>query len=248
MRRNEAQPDRSRDSDALRAACRREGCPVCNVILEHMQMVMDAWQYEGFTDVEHRHEVIRTRGFCPLHTWQLCQMHTTFQLAVIYREVLTDVLSTLERGQASAPSAPAAFPGAAFLGRLRGDHRPSNLDDMRPVFEQCYFCQARASIEQRLVDTLIALLHSQEDRALLSRSMGLCLLHFSQALSQAEARDPEEVHHLLDCQHTCMRRVLDEVEELVRKHDYRFSDEPQGDEMTSWRRAAELCAGQPGVR
>jgi hypothetical protein len=45
-----------------------------------------------------------------------------------------------------------------------------------------------------------------------------------------------------------MRRVLDEVEELVRKHDYRFRDEPQGDEMTSWRRAAELCAGQPGVR
>lgn len=40
---------------------------------------------------------------------------------------------------------------------------------------------------------------------------------------------------------------LDEVKELVRKHDYRFEDESQGEEMTSWRRAAELCAGNPNV-
>jgi hypothetical protein len=37
------------------------------------------------------------------------------------------------------------------------------------------------------------------------------------------------------------------VKELIRKHDYLANAEPRGDEMTAWRRAAELCAGNPGV-
>ena len=246
MKEKAEQTDRTRDADALRAAFPREGCAVCAVMLEQMQRVMDSWQYEDFTDVEHRHEVIRTRGFCPLHTWQLAQLHTSFQLAVIYREVLTDVVEALQRDrQAASTPAMATRP---FLGRLRGHRQPSGQDYALPLFEQCYFCQARANVEQRLIDTLVGLLHTQEDRALMSRSTGLCLLHFTLARAHAEARDPQGLQHLLDCQSTCMRRVLDEVQELVRKHDYRFKDEPRGDEMTSWRRAAQLCAGQPGVR
>jgi hypothetical protein len=73
-------------------------------------------------------------------------------------------------------------------------------------------------------------------------------LHFAQTWHQAEADDPAIVGHLLACQRTCIQRVLEEVRELIRKHDYRFSDEPHGDEMTSWRRAAELCAGNSGLR
>jgi hypothetical protein len=45
-----------------------------------------------------------------------------------------------------------------------------------------------------------------------------------------------------------VQRVLAEVRELIRKHDYRFQQESHGEEMTAWRRAAELCAGNPGVR
>jgi hypothetical protein len=41
--------------------------------------------------------------------------------------------------------------------------------------------------------------------------------------------------------------LTDEVKELIRKHDYLANAEPRGDEMTAWRRAAELCAGNPGV-
>ena len=70
----------------------------------------------------------------------------------------------------------------------------------------------------------------------------------TQARREAEINDPALSGHLLDCQRTCIQRVLEEVRELIRKHDYRFSDEPRGDEMLSWRRAAVLCAGNPGIR
>ena len=82
----------------------------------------------------------------------------------------------------------------------------------------------------------------------MSQSTGLCLLHFTQAHTQAEEREPRQLRYLLECQHICMQRLLEEIQELIRKHDYRFGDETRGNEMTAWRRAAELCAGNPGVR
>jgi len=32
---------RSRDTDSLRAACKREGCPVCTVVLEYLERSID---------------------------------------------------------------------------------------------------------------------------------------------------------------------------------------------------------------
>lgn len=200
---------------------------------------MDGWEFEGFTDVEHRHQLIRSRGFCPLHTWQLAQRHNAFQLGVIYNEVLTDVLQELDAGGGDAPK----------RGPLwsRGWRKKSRPDEIRPAFEDCPFCQSRATAQERLISTLVQLLNAEEERSLLSRSTGLCLTHFAQARQFAEESYPETIPHLLTCQRTCLQRVLDEVRELTRKHDYRFSGEPQGNEMLSWRRAAQLCAGNPGV-
>lgn len=200
---------------------------------------MDGWEFEGFTDVEHRHQLIRSRGFCPLHTWQLAQRHNAFQLGVIYNEVLTDVLQELDAGGGDAPK----------RGPLwsRGWRKKSRPDEIRPAFEDCPFCQSRATAQERLISTLVQLLNAEEERSLLSRSTGLCLTHFAQARQFAEESYPETIPHLLTCQRTCLQRVLDEVRELTRKHDYRFSAEPQGNEMLSWRRAAQLCAGNPGV-
>src|SRR6266702_8836676 len=87
----------SRDAASLRAACQREGCPVCTLVLESVQHFMDTWQYEGFSDVEHRHQLIQSRGFCPLHTWQLAQRSNAFRLSLVYNEVLTDVLHELHQ-------------------------------------------------------------------------------------------------------------------------------------------------------
>src|SRR6266700_379510 len=153
MQEETSKVERSRDADALRAAFGHEGCPVCTVVFEYLELLIGSWEYEGFSDVE-----------------------------------------------------------------------------------------------QRLISTLVQQLHAEEIRTLLSQSTGLCLLHFAQARQQAEAHDPLVLRHLLACELTCTQRVLGEVRELVRKQDYRFSDEPRGDEMTSWRRAAQLCAGNPGVR
>ena len=238
--------NRSRDADSLRVAFGCEGCPVCIVVLDYLERSMDSWEYEGFSDVEHRHELIQSRGFCPLHTWQLAQRSNAFRLSLVYNEVLTDVLHTLDGEDSRQPS-----------GVNRAKRKPvlhgwwkrwRHQADENPERTPCPLCSNRANFEQRLISTLVQQLRSEEIRLLLSQSTGLCLLHFAQARREAEVNDPALSGHLLDCQRTCIQRVLEEVRELIRKHDYRFSDEPRGDEMLSWRRAAVLCAGNPGIR
>lgn len=243
---------RSRDSDSLRAACGREGCPVCTVVLEYLDRSIDNWEYEGFSDVAHRYELIDSRGFCPLHTWQLAQHSNAFRLGLIYNEILTDVEQKLDHDYRSLVATDdAASKRESILKRWRrkwfhqGDEAPKNVN---PRYDQCPFCRTRANIEQRVVSTLVQQLRSEEMRLLLSQSTGLCLVHLAQARHQAEIEVPAVSGYILACQLTSTRRVLEELRELVRKHDYRFSDESQGQEMTSWRRGAELCAGNPGVR
>lgn len=243
---------RSRDSESLRTACGQEGCPVCTVVLEYLDRSIDNWEYEGFSDVRHRYELIDSRGFCPLHTWQLAQRSNAFRLGLIYNEILTDVEQTLETDYesivATEDSIQKREPVLKKWQRKwfhRGDEASKNVN---PRFERCHFCRTRSSIEQRLISTLVQHMRFEEMRQLLSQSTGLCLIHLEQARQQAEAAEPTVAGHILACQLNCIRRVQEELRELVRKHDYRFSDEPQGNEMTSWRRGAQLCAGNSGVR
>ena len=242
----------SRDIDSLRAACEREGCPVCTVVLEYLERSIDNWEYEGFSDVEHRYELIHSRGFCPLHTWQLAQRSNGFRLGLIYNEILTDVEQKLDqdyRRLAALDDTVSKRTSSLKKWWGRQFHRTVETPaKANPRYDQCPFCHTRSNIEQRLISTLVQQLRSEEMQLLLSQTTGLCLAHLAQARHQAEVEEPTVSRHILACQLTCIRRVLEEVRELVRKHDYRFSDEPQGNEMTSWRRGAELCAGNPGVR
>ncbi len=238
----------TRDSETLQVAFGREGCPVCNVMLDAMNLYMDSWQYEGFTDVEHRHHLIASRGFCPLHTWQLAQRPTAFPLALVYREVLTDVLATIKHDREGNKGAgqSSARHGLPWTPWGKGGQAAAN--DVEPQFHLCPFCQLRTKVEERLMQTLVEQLTREDVRTGFSQSTGLCLLHFTMAREYARQSYPHQLPALLDCQETCMQRVLAELQELIRKHDYRFENESDGPEMESWRRGAELCAGNPGVR
>jgi Family of unknown function (DUF6062) len=251
MREEPNKEQRSRDSDSLRAACGHEGCPVCTVVLEYLDHSIDNWEYEGFSDVAHRYELINSRGFCPLHTWQLAQRSNGFRLGLIYNEILTDVEQKLDLDYRNYIAADDAVRREPMLKRWqrtwfhRGDEASTKES---PRYDRCPFCRTRSNIEQRVISTLVQHLRFEEMRQLLSQSTGLCLVHLEQARDQAEEVEPTITGHILACQLTCIRRVQEELRELVRKYDYRFSDEPRGDEMLSWRRGAQLCAGNPGVR
>ena len=153
--------DRSREAEALQKACQREGCPVCTVVLEHIDMVMKSWGYEGFTDVEHRQKVTQARGFCPLHTWQLAQRNNAFQLGVVYENILSTLeedLAAYEQGQ--TPPQKLQRNWLTEIKHLFPSGSPSLLQDPTRSYEQCIFCKIQATAEQRLIERLVKLLQT----------------------------------------------------------------------------------------
>lgn len=238
----------SRDAALLQAAFHQEGCPVCRVVLENMHMAMDTWNYEGFTDVAHRQLLARVRGFCPVHTWQLAERNNTFQLAVVYKEILEDMLDTMRTPHASEGRYQQS--GVDWLVGLRrlfqGEPAPSTQDTDH-LYDACPFCRTRTELEERVVGRLGELVRDETMLDLLCHSTGLCRVHFLHVLHDADAHTPSPQQALFECQRSCLQRSFEEIQEQIRKHDYRFSQEPHGEEMTAWRRAAELCAGSPGV-
>lgn len=245
----EREAKRSRDGDALCEAMTREGCPVCLVTLERMTRVMDLWQYEGASDAKSHEMLIRLQGFCPRHTWQLAQLVSlpmAFPLALLYRDILPDILSDMQRRLEQLP-VPWLPERESFWHRLWKKQRHVPVyTPAEPSFAACPLCHRQAEIEHNLIHELLNIVAEPEVRAQMSRATGFCLAHFAQAYR--EARKEIQRTSLLEYQSACLQRNLEELQEMIRKHDYRFLHEPRGDEMTAWRRAMQIFVGNRGIR
>ncbi|SRR5216683_3283834 len=245
----EQKPRRSRNGDALAQACKREGCPICLVTLERMERVMDHWQYEVATEAENRDLLVYSKGFCSRHTWQLAQMPeipAPFALAIVYRSILPDLLKDVERDLARIKTNKTAD-HVPFWRKLLPRKQSRSEQDIDPPFVQhCPFCSRQKEIERELLQELLAVLPNKEFQAKLSTATGLCLTHFTRATHAAENDRQRAI--LFANQYASLQRNMAELEEMVRKHDYRFLHEPRGPEMTAWRRAAQLLAGNRGIR
>ena len=59
--------------------------------------------------------------------------------------------------------------------------------------------------------------------------------------------DRDVAERIIAIQQQGWKRLLGELDEFIRKQDYRFREEPIGSERDSWIRAVALVSGQPGV-
>lgn len=212
----------------LLEVCQQEGCLLCRLEQENVQHYLDAWKYELFTDVGVREELRRSQGFCHTHTWQLARMGATLQLAVAYRDILSDTAEQLQAN--TTPS-----------------HR---LRWFKPEREQVP-CPACVQQQKTVVNLVPFLRRAMLDPIFYTQflaSDGLCLEHFQQAcelkLPGSSEATGEWLAQLRQAQLAILQRLDAQLGELIRKHDYRFRDEAHGDEMVSWRRAASQVAGE----
>ncbi|MBI3763863.1 MAG: hypothetical protein HY260_18620, partial [Chloroflexi bacterium] len=75
---------------------------------------------------------------------------------------------------------------------------------------------------------------------------GLCLAHLRRALELTRSESAFET--LVTLERERLTAFLAELDEFLRKNDYRFRDEGFGPEGNSWRRAIAWIVGQEGMR
>ena len=219
------------------------GCPLCRLAEKSVSAYLGALMYELVNDPEARDQIRETLGFCHAHAHHLITMTgSALGTGIIYRDVVNTVLKQLEGARYSPP-------GGVPLHRV-----PEALDRRRPAAASeaavkalsprapCPVCVQQEKMEALAIAALLAGLEDEKLRAALRVSAGLCLPHLRRALQAVRSQAAfDALVALARDRYAALRAELDE---FIRKNDYRFQHEGMGAEGDSWKRAVDLMTGR----
>mgnify|MGYP005866765315 CR=1 FL=1 len=227
----------------LRDAFAQPGCPFCTLEAEYTNLFIDGLLYEQVNDPGLRAKIRQARGFCQKHAQGLVRSGASLGVAIMMRDVLREVLRAMDKSAFQAP------PGLSLV-RLRElvNPRPPLVATAEAVnalspHTECPVCAHIGRLEEgwygALLENLLGddgLIHAYQ------ASDGLCLPHFRGAL--ARARQEAAFTALVDAQRAIWRKLEQELNEAIRKSDYRFKDEAWGEEGDAWLRALAAVSGK----
>jgi hypothetical protein len=213
----------------LLEALQKGGCPVCRLARRAADSYLHALIYEGVTDVKVREELRNARGLCYRHGWRLAkQRGAVLGTAIVYRDVVNTLVRSLE-AQENA--------GAGLFGRSQG-----GLSRALAAAAECPACRLEEDAERRTARILLRHLDDAAVAQEYQNAGGLCLPHLELTLAQSSHGATTT---LAAWQAAAWRKLRDELDELIRKHDYRFRHEPVSEaEATSWERSVGAIVGE----
>jgi hypothetical protein len=208
----------------LLAALELAGCPLCRLSTRSVIEYFASLGYEQVNDLDLRDELRAAGGFCSRHAWLFHEAGgNRLGVAIIYRDVLGYLRQGVDRGRSG---------GSGFLQRLVGKPQPAP----RP----CAACRIERDAEQRYRAALLEHLQATDVQARYQASEGLCLVHFGRALESAGGGEGrflrQDMARRLD-------RQLADLDEYIRKHDYRFRHEGLDAERDAPRQSVRRVVG-----
>jgi hypothetical protein len=215
----------------VRDALREAGCPVCRLALRSVARVMRSIAYEQVNDLALRKQLRTAGGFCNAHAHQwLREARSVLGTALIYRDVVTAALRDLQGGAAQ---------DSQRGGLLRGLF---GMTDRATVEAACPGCQAQFEAEARYVEALVVLVADQSQA--LEGSASACRRHTAAAVRLGGPAADIILRHTRET----MQALIEELDEVIRKEDYRFRHEPRTHgERTAPARAVGWAAGTEGL-
>lgn len=162
----EKPPDAEPTTDAnLLAALRTRGCPVCDHLENAAFEFFRHYQYGLATQPAVQQQFAQTRGFCPLHSWQLAAIMSPQSIA-------GGVSALVDRiGGEFAESAAAGSPVQ------------SDAIGISTRAAECDVCRLLESTQRNFLSRLAQLVGTEAGRRVYSASYGLCLRHLDALLA-----------------------------------------------------------------
>jgi hypothetical protein len=230
-------PGRDMTYHRLLEALAEPDCPVCALRSAAVHRYLEGILYESVNDVGLRHTLVRSRGFCREHAWELAAFGDSLATAILYKDQVVEAIEDLRqaRGRSGTPRGagrtrrPDAAGPAVLVRRRRTPDAP------------CPACRIADEATGRYLSALIQHIDSPELRQAIDRSAFLCLPDVLRTLELAAGSDPARV--ILDIAEAKLAALHQDLAELIRKRDYRFAQEPKGAEQTSWLRAIGQLVG-----
>ncbi len=187
-------------------------CPICVLTLRSVERQVRSFFTEFVNDPAARLRLRQSRGFCPHHTPLLAALGDALAVAILY----ADLAARTQDGWQAPPAR-----------RLPFAKKTASL-------APCPACVAELDAERRYTQALAAGLEREEVWSRLEASNGLCVAHIEMILSAAS---PAAATRLRELESRRLAQLQAELEEIVRKNDYRFRGETWGTERDAWQRA-----------
>jgi hypothetical protein len=196
-------------------------CAVCCLVRRSVARSLRAFFAEFVNDPQAREKLRRARGFCAEHTALLATLGDALAVAILYSDLAR---LTRERWQ------------EGFAGKASGGRKGLRLDWRREATLPCPACQDAQEAEARYGSALAVGLRDERVWKALEAGCGLCVAHVEQVLARAL---PAHAARLRQLEAGKLAALEAELDEIVRKNDYRFRGEAWGAERDAWLRALQ---------
>lgn len=227
----------------LQDACKEEGCPVCFLVAKISLRSLDNLMWERVNDPSTREDLVTSRGFCNWHAWMIPQVpHSQSGTAILHEHLVREHTETLKRLRSTRHP---IRPWKRLLRRLFGPVAATTAASGRRGKAPCPICTHVRSFESTYLQACLEYMTDLDFQRSFEGSFGLCVPH----LYLAGSLYPEHpnLSTLFKHQLAKMETLRTDLQEFIRKQDYRFRKEPMGDEGTAWRRSIELLTGKAGI-
>ncbi len=201
-------------------------CPFCTLAAKSSHKYLDALIYEKVNDPGIRKELKKAHGFCKRHAEELISLGGSLGIGIIYRDQLQRFMELLSVERVSRVET------EKFLRELNSWNNHSG----------CPACKFERNAVERYIDAFVYFLNDRDMKEAFESSMGVCVGHFSLVLSKIE--EPEKKRYFISVEREKMELLYGNVDEFIRKQDYRFENEPiTPDEADSWTRIVRVMVG-----
>lgn len=220
--------------DDLQDALKQQGCALCRISYHSVARMLELVLYDQVNDADVRKHVREGLGYCNRHAWQMREMRgSALGMTFLYRDALLQMEEQIRAAKKSN-------------ARTRFDKMHVQIAGALTPGKECYACKQQREIERRYLSSFVRLLADASFAEKFAASDGLCRVHLQSAVEGAS--NPAALETLVSAQHAIHQRLLVELNEFIRKNDYRFAGEGFGREGDAWIRAMELLSSPPGAQ
>ncbi len=222
------------------------GCPVCRWANNSIERQLKGLIFDSVNDVDTRLVIRSSLGFCHEHAWQLPEAGDSAPLGIafIYRDVINTINKSLDK--VSHSQSKSAFLKSKILGSSdeESDFKNKSVAKHLTTDVPCPACVRKKEMSDLAVTAVVDTMAEQDERMIeaLKKSDGLCFPHLRQSLDIAPNQFTFDT--LVQIHQEKLTALIAELDEFIRKNDYRFQHEGFGDESDSWRRGMTAMIGQ----
>jgi GTPase SAR1 family protein len=212
----------------------RLNCAVCDRIVDAVFDFLRTYQYDLYVSAEVQQAHAEAGGFCAMHTWQYADLASPQGICSACPQVLfrfsEDLLDLAE--------------GRALKHGSNGVNGPP-----LPAGSSCPACQKAAQAERRAIQEFAAVVESVANEEAI-QAKRFCLTHLEGIL--LALRSAAAGKQLLLHESELLRRVAENQQRYILKHEGRRSDLITEEEWQAPKQALTLLVGQrtvqPGIR